>query len=141
MISHDLEGFLSKRKAMILTGLAAWAVSYAFAYYMSARQGSMYDPSFNYESVFTAAFIVSMFALALPYQAGERPLSKILMGIGKNTFGIFVIHKIFIWIIDKYFEFFSFGERLATCLVVLAASYLLTLLMNRIPVLKKLVMQ
>ena len=141
MISHDLDGFLKKRNVMILTGLAAWAVSYAFAYYMSARQGSMYDPSFNYESVFTAAFIVSMFALALPYQASGRPLSKLLLGIGRNTFGVFVIHKIFIWIIDKHFEVFSFGERLATCLVVLAASYLLTLLMNRIPGLKKLLMQ
>ena len=126
---------------MIFIGVAAWIVSYAFAYYMSAKQGSMYDPSFNYESVFTAAFIVSMFALALPYQANGKPLSKLLMGIGQNTFGIFVIHKIFIWIIDKHFEVFSFGERLATCLAVLAASYLATLLMNRIPVLKKLVMQ
>lgn len=141
MVSHDLEHFMEKRKVMILTGLAAWAVSYAFAYYMSARQGSMYDPSFNYESVFTAAFIVSIFALALPYQASGKPFSKLLMGIGKNTFGIFVIHKIFIWIIDRQFEVFSFGERLATCLVVLAASYLVTLLMNRIPVLRNLVMQ
>ena len=141
MISHDLEHFMEKRKVMILTGLAAWVVSYAFAYYMSARQGSMYDPSFNYESVFTAAFIISIFALALPYQASGKPISRLLMGIGKNTFGIFVIHKIFIWIIDRHFEVFSFGERLASCLAVLAASYLVTLLMNRIPVLKKLVMQ
>jgi surface polysaccharide O-acyltransferase-like enzyme len=141
MISHDLDRFLEKRRWMILTGLAAWVVSYAFAYYMSARQGSMYDPSFNYESVFTAAFIISMFALALPYQASGKPLSKLLMGIGQNTFGIFVIHKIFIWIIDRHFEVFSFGERLATCLVVLAASYLVTILMNRVPILKKMVMQ
>ena len=82
-----------------------------------------------------------MFALALPYQASGKPISRLLMGIGKNTFGIFVIHKIFIWIIDRQFEVFSFGERLATCLVVLAASYLVTLLMNRIPVLRNLVMQ
>ena len=141
MISHDLDRFLQKRKRMVFIGLAAWIVSFAFAYYMSAKQGSMYDPSFNYESVFTAAFIISMFALALPYQASGKPLSKLLMGIGQNTFGIFVIHKVFIWIIDRYFEVFSFGERLVTCLVVLAASYLVTLLMNRIPVLKKLVMQ
>ena len=82
-----------------------------------------------------------MFALALPYQASGKPLSKLLMGIGQNTFGIFVIHKIFIWIIDRHFEVFSFGERLATCLVVLAASYLVTILMNRVPILKKMVMQ
>ena len=82
---------------MILTGLAAWVVSYAFAYYMSARQGSMYDPSFNYESVFTAAFIISMFALALPYQASGKPLSKLLMGIGKNTFGIFNKYPNYRW--------------------------------------------
>ena len=141
MISHDLDRFLEKRRLMILTGVAAWGVSYAFAYYMSARQGSMYDPSFNYESVFTAAFILSIFALTLPYQASGKPLSKLLIGIGQNTFGIFVIHKIFIWIIDRHFEVFSFGERLTSCLVVLAASYFVTLLMNRVPVLKKMVMQ
>ena len=139
MISHDLDRFLEKRKLWILVGLVGWAASYAYSMYISIQQGTMADPSFNYESVFTAIFIVSLFALVLPYQASDKPLSKLMMGIGGNTFGIFVIHKIFIWIIEQYFTVFSFGERLLTCVVVTAASYLVTLLLKKIPILKKLV--
>ncbi len=140
VIAHDLDCFHEKRTRMVLAGLAAWALSYGFAYYMSSQQGSMYDPSFNYESAFTAVFIVAIFALVLPYEASGRPISRMLMEIGKNTFGIFVIHKIFIWIIEKYFDVFSFGERVATCVAVTAASYFLTVLMKKIPGLRKLVM-
>lgn len=139
MISHDLDRFMEKRRIMVFAGLAAWVLSYGFAYYMSAQQGSMYDPSFNYESAFTGVFIVAMFALALPYEASEKPFSRMLIAIGKNTFGIFVIHKIFIWIIGRYVDVFSFGERVATCLTVTAASYLVTVLMKKTPGLRKLV--
>ena len=139
MVSRDLEKFLKKRTVILLIGAAAWAASYGFAYYMSKQSETMYDPSFNYESVFTAIFIVALFALALPYQAGEGPVPRLLIGIGKNTFGIFVIHKVFIWIIDRYFAVFSLWERAVACAVVLGASYLLTLLMKKIPGLKKLV--
>ena len=139
MIGHDLDRFLERRKLWLLVGLIGWMISYVYSMYISMQQGTMADPSFNYESVFTAVFIVSLFALVLPYQANDKPISRLMMGIGRNTFGIFVIHKIFIWMIEQNFRVFSFGERLLTCVVVTAASYLLTMLMKKIPFLNKLV--
>ena len=139
MVYHYLNWVRKKRKLLILAGVLTWALAFCFARFMTAKLGRLYDPSFNYESIFTAGLILALFALVLPYQKSETPTSRLLISIGQNTFGLFVIHKIFIWLIAKIIPAEALWQRVTVCLLVFTGSYLVTLALKKTPGLHHLV--
>lgn len=131
--------FAKKRLLYGALGLVSWGCAFVYGFTLSNRIGSVYNPSFNYASVFMAVSLVGLYALALPYvNRGNLP-QRFVASVGQNTLGIYFCHYLFI------FTFFMIGfpatttQRILWFVYVFAASYIFTVVIKRIPVLRELV--
>lgn len=130
-----------RRRRMLLgaAGIVSWSWAFTLGYALSQRMGAVYDPTFNYNSVFMLCTLTGMFALALPYKNGGGLPGRFIAGVGQNTFGIYLSHFLFIFAIDRWFTLDTGLSRALATAAVFAASYAFVLLARRIPVVKRLV--
>lgn len=90
---------------------------------------------------------LSLFAICLSYKGKHRAINKIVMTISKNTLGIFILHYpvkvIFRLACPQLFAtgtiFCTLPGSLIYALIILAISLALTLLLKKIPLIRKLV--
>ena len=135
MIWNHIMWIQQHRKSLIFAGGMAWAMAYLYGYMMSMRIGEIYNPAYNYNSPFMLVMLIGLFALVLPYENKGKFVQKLLSSIGANTFGIYLSHFIFIFIIQKYYFYQNFGQGLLVYLIVFLCSYLFSILIKRIPIL------
>ncbi|MBT9848687.1 acyltransferase family protein [Blautia sp. MCC289] len=139
---NDLEiqgKLIAKRKKWIVIGALSWIGALGYAVCLSEKTGVLYSASFNYSSLFMLLFLLGLFALFLPYQKRNNLVDAFIASIGKNTFGIYLSHCIFIFTLQRFWTYSGFVERLIAFCIVFASSYVFTVIINRIPGLCKIV--
>lgn len=139
MIWKYREKLIAKRKKWIVIGVFSWIGALGYAVCLSEKTGVLYSASFNYSSLFMLLFLLGLFALFLPYQKRNNLVDAFIASIGKNTFGIYLSHCIFIFTLQRFWTYSGFVERLIAFCIVFASSYVFTVIINRIPGLCKII--
>ncbi len=136
MLWKYLPSIKEKRRVLGILGLLSWLIAGVLGFYLSRKNGITYNPAFNYGSLFMICFLVGFFALTLPYTSGNF-LKKGISSIGQHTFGMYVSHFLFIFLLNHYHAPLGLKERLAAYVVVCISSYLFSVIVERIPVLRE----
>lgn len=139
MIFHYLDVIRQKQALFGLVGILSWPLAFLYGYAMSRLTGKVYNASFNYASIFMTFFLIGLIALTCTYKNGGNPIQKLIASVGQNTFGIYLSHMIFISIVTRFFYINSGITRIAAFLAVFVASYLFSLVIRKIPGLRRLV--
>lgn len=109
---------------------------------MSKSNGELYDIVwFGYDSIPTLCMVISLFIISLRYKENHRILK--LIGItGRNSLGIYFTHVIWGNVFLKYFRQLPYSDNIITNvlfgLFILLISLISVLLLNKVPVVKKL---
>lgn len=139
MIYHYLPKLKEHRILLSVVGLLSWPVATFYGYLLSTKWGFVYNPSYNYGSVFMVLFITGFMMFTLPFDGNKNIICKFICSLGKNTFGIYVIHVIYLRIYLLFFTINTLDQRVLAFCSILLASYLTTLLLSKIPGVKKII--
>ena len=138
MMNYYHKKIQEKRLLLSVVGLVSWLLAFVFGYTLSLRYGWVYNPAFNYGSVFMAFSLVGMYAITLPYENKGKLYQKIIASVGQNTFGIYLVHYVFIFIVHRFFILDTWLMRSAAFVIIFIASHIFSLLLRRIPGAKQL---
>jgi surface polysaccharide O-acyltransferase-like enzyme len=138
MLWHKMDRIKEYRARLSLLGGLSWIVAFAIGYEISRRNGTTYNPAFNYGSIFMIAFVVGMFAFTLPFQKNCL-WKRLLASVGQNTFGMYFTHFLFIFVLSRFWDYSEGYPRLLAYGIVVVGSYLLTLVMQKIPYVRQLI--
>lgn len=136
MIRHYFERIKSKKKAFIGLGIISWVCAVIYGYYISVKSGKVFDQSFNYCSPFIFLTILGLFAAVSDYEVTNQ-IDRLLAGIGKNTFQIYIVHKLILNIVKVLRPDVLQSQRLISFIVVTCISYILALAINKVPPIKR----
>lgn len=91
----------------------------------------------GYDTVFNLLNVLFIFTLCLNFKKDN----KLIKAISCNTLGIYFIHGLFITLIERFFinALNNFGMSIVTAFIVLLCSFLVSFIMKKIPLIKKLV--
>lgn len=127
----------------IIIGIISIGLTFILEVMVSKTSNYMVSGSFNYGTIFTAAIIISLFALLYKYDDNkEHFYNKFLMDIGKNSLGIYLVHKIIITVLNIYVPIFKEHNMLNKVLLpicVLIISYMIVKIIQKIPKVRKIV--
>ena len=132
------EWIKKNRVVVSVAGLVSWPVAFCVGFYLSKCNGVTYNPAFNYGSIFMVCFLLGFFALTIPYESNTL-ISKFVNSIGKNTFGMYLSHFLFIFIINHNWVLVDMKSRFIAYCIVCLGSYLFSIVIREIPVLKSIV--
>ncbi len=137
MIWHYYDRVKEKKVLLSVVGVLSWPAAFGVGFALSKLWGYTYNAAFNYGSIFMVLFILGFFALTADYQC-NNPVKRFVSSVGTNTFGMYFSHWLFIFLIDRYFVSLR-DHRLLMYLCVVAASYLFSVIVGKIPYVKKLI--
>lgn len=120
-------------------GLGFWGI------YCSRVSGEPWDLVYDaYNTVFTLVNVLCLFVLSLNYKGQHDFLRRGIALISVNTMGIYFIHELYIHMTRMYVQTITplhnaWGEMVYG-IVILAVSLMTSLLLKKIPILKRLVL-
>lgn len=127
-----------KIKITIVTaGLFSLAISFIYGVYFSKLNNIMIADSFNYGTIFLAAFILSLYVIFSNINIKSGITKKIISSIGSSTLGIYFLHILVIRLLHNLS--FVPNKRVFTIFASFIISYIITIIFKKIPLLKKLV--
>lgn len=132
---HYLEWIKRYRKILSVVGFVSCPMAFGVGFYLSKCNEVTYNPAFNYGSVFMVLFLVGFFAFSMPYKC-TSVIDKLINSIGQNTFGMYLSHFLFIFIINRNCMLVGMKSRLIAYCAVCIASYLFSVIIRKIPILK-----
>ena len=140
LIKKNLAFIDKHRNAFLLIGLFGQFIPFYYGYSMSIKLNNLWGGSHIYSSIFMPLFITSLFCLALYYDVKQYCISIIRL-ISENTFGIYFLHTIIIVFIRAVYPFKAkyFINRLVFTFIVFMLSLLISICIQHIPKLKKLI--
>lgn len=128
------------RKQLVFVGVLSSACVIALAIYLSCKTGMLQSTGFNYSSIFMTGIMVGLMGAFLPANGKNTLICKIINSFGSSTLGIYLLHFIIIWLFSRYLVFEdSFLFRLLKCVLIILISYLLTIVIRRIPIIRKII--
>ena len=140
IIYKNLNFLKQKRLLFILLGLISFLLAFGYGYYMSINLKQVFQEWFNSNSLFMTIMILGYFALTINYENKNNIFNKLITSIGQNTLGIYLAHFIFLFIAWNY-KIVTFIDKLLVFTFVFFASYTLTIILGKIPILKKLIIK
>ena len=128
---------LSENIRKIIYALGLMCVISIIVVEQFTRTLSMYS-SYN---IVVLIYAVSVFTFCSYNYKGSDNKNKIILHFSKHTFGIYLIHPLILYLFDKFIpcNIFIPAYILIEWLVCLSVSYLISYILSKIPVLKKLV--
>jgi surface polysaccharide O-acyltransferase-like enzyme len=129
------------KKKILLCGIISYIISLLYGISNSLINNRVISGSFNCETVFMIPIIISIFILCMNYKNKGSFINKIIKSVGMNTMGIYLIHIIVINVINKInlISNHNIIFRGVNTFVVLTLSYLMSLIISKIPYLKKII--
>lgn len=124
----------------VMLGLISWIIAIAFGYTMSKLNNKTYTENFNYNQIYLIITIIGLYALSTLYiNKNNNLLNRFITSVGKNTMGIYLIHCIILEILKKYINIWnaSFFQRLVISFDVLIISWLISIMIMKIPKINK----
>ena len=141
--SKETKEKIEEKKVRIkwsLIGLGAWIMALLYAITISKLKNKMYASNFNFESVFILLSIIGMYAFTYKYKDNNKWYNNLITCIGKNSLGIYLVHIIIIRLIDKlYVGEITMLYKIAKISIVLIISLIVTLIIKKIPKVKKII--
>ena len=141
IIYKNIQYIKEKRLMFILFGIVSFGCAFFYGYYMSVKNYEVFQPWFNSNSVFMTFIILGFLALTLSYKNNGKIIHKFISNVGGNTLGIYLSHFIFLFIAWNYFNVSTFAQKILVSLFVFWGSYVLTIILGKIPYLKKLLIK
>lgn len=127
------------RLIMFMIGIISWIAAFALAILMSKTTGKQVASNFNYSSIFMAAMMIGLYAITYKYVNKNHFYNKMIMDIGKNTLGIYLIHKILTIAGLSVIKQNSYSQNLLFSIIIFITSYVLVKMIKRIPIIKKMI--
>ncbi|MBP3831478.1 MAG: acyltransferase [Clostridia bacterium] len=124
----------------VMLGLISWIIAIAFGYTMSKLNNKTYTENFNYNQIYLIITIIGLYALSTLYiNKNNNLLNRFITSVGKNTMGIYLIHCIILEILKKYINIWnaSFFQRFVISFDVLLISWLISIMIMKIPKVNK----
>ena len=124
----------------VMLGLISWIIAITFGYTMSKLNNKTYTENFNYNQIYLIITIIGLYALSTLYiNKNNNLLNRFITSVGKNTMGIYLIHCIILEILKKYINIWnaSFFQRLVISFDVLIISWLISIMIMKIPKINK----
>lgn len=137
MIYHYYDWIISKKKQIICLGIVSTMLAFVYGYFMSKASGAIFDQTFNYGTVFEFFIMLAWFAGTANFNSNKNILTKTISVIGKNTFAIYIIHKIFIRLFKSFLPIFFMDHRMIVYVIVLILSTIFAVIAPKIPILRK----
>lgn len=124
----------------VMLGLISWIIAITFGYTMSKLNNKTYTENFNYNQIYLIITIIGLYALSTLYiNKNNNLLNRFITSVGKNTMGIYLIHCIILEILKKYINIWnaSFFQRFVISFDVLIISWLISIMIMKIPKVNK----
>lgn len=135
VLYKNINKIKEKRILAIIIGILSWILAFVYGYYVSIQKGYTFNGYFNRDSLFMVFTIIGWFALTMNYK-GNGLFGKIINSIGKNTFGIYVIHNFMVEVFKLIIPTYCILFRLLSLLCIFISTYLVTLIIKKTPKLK-----
>lgn len=134
------EWLTAHSKRLIALGVLS-AVGVCFvAVFLSYKTGELQSTGYNYSSIFMTGIMTGLMGAFLPIKRKNTLWHRLFESFGSSTLGMYLLHFIVIWLLDLYYvpdDLFVY--RLLKCVIVILLCYILTLIIKRIPYLRKIV--
>ena len=129
------------RIVIMIIGLAFYIFSILFTSYIFKFKNIDFTNNYIYGRITLAFIICGIFALLYTYKSTNRFYNIFIKSVGENTLGIFVMHLPIMMLLKKIsiLNLQKLSSRIFLFLLVFIVSYLLTILIKKIPVVKKIV--
>lgn len=153
-LQHRARNFWNKRRLVILwTVNIAAILTASYMTYLKAKATGVCDEANSeaFHSTFVAVNCVSIFASCQYFSQHVKlsePIRKMILSVGSCTFGIYLLHLLFMEIpevrilLDVFRNQWNLNAMvsgLLYCVCIFLMGYLTTLLMKRIPLIRKLI--
>ena len=138
IISHYKNEIHKHRILLSIIGFLSWPSAFCVGYYISKSRNELFDPSFNYNTIFIIFFVVGLFAITDNYRTKNTILHTFISHLGQQTFGMYCVHFIFICYIRSHFSIDTMKNRITAYVFVVLLSLLFSEVTSRIPVIRKL---
>lgn len=137
-IFENKDWFENSKSVLIscIIGFISWIIAICFGLIISILQNETFANNYNYEQIFLVFTIIGMYGLSTLYvNKNNNIINKFITSVGRNTMGIYLIHTFIIEIINKnmYIWQFDFWIRLLIAFGVFLASWIISLIIMKIP--------
>lgn len=131
---------LNKNKTVILAlgYLVPVAISAAVTYFVSCQKGELFDAMTWYRSIFIIIAAFSLFILIIANE--DRFKSRLIPKVSKYSFGIYLIHMLFFYLLKDNFDIIKYNAAITIPLltiIIYGVSLLACFIISKIPVIKK----
>ena len=130
-------------KQIMIIFIIGMSILFLYGVMMSNSSKEIYDNVWNgYDTIMTLLVSISIFILSYVAKNKLDKVSGIIQLIGENTLGIYFIHRIVGSVLKPYYITLTFStsilSNLIFGLIVMAISFMITLVLKRIPIIKSL---
>lgn len=141
--AKDIRQNKKKSYAMIIIAIYSYVIHIVYGLLMSKSNQKVYDIVwYGYSSVFVLLMCVVIFIFAKEMKIRSKRIADMLLLVGGNTLGIFLLHRFIGKILGVYIDLGRYknlvlANILYACIIA-AISLLLVLIAKRIPLIKEL---
>lgn len=133
------------RKLMYAAGVVATVATIWLTDWYSARLGTQSSHFYAYLSINVVSMSAALFVFvryALAKRSPKEWTARIITGISKHSFGIYLVHYLVLKVLNSVFKLNSRSGDPVLCVVgltilIFVISYVISVILNKIPVLKK----
>lgn len=130
---------LQKKKQLAAAAAVSWAAACAIGIFLSHGTGMVYNRAFNYGSVFMTVIVLGLFSILYGVSPDYRPV-RLMAFIGQRTMSIYLIHFVFVFIMDRLYPGGTGSlVKLLFLVLAVAGSICIGEIIKRIPVLRSLI--
>lgn len=139
-IEENMENI--KTYIFIIALIIGQSLLFAYSVIMTISNGVTFDIVFpGYDTIMTLIMSISIFVISFKLEDKLSKLSGILKIIGDNTLGIYFIHEIVGWALIGYYRSIPYSTNIFMNIgfgfVVMGISLLISLIIKKIPIIKK----
>lgn len=125
----------------LILGIVCWFFAFAYGVVMSKINNSLYTNNYNYKEVMLMFTILGFLFIFMKLNIKNKYIKNAIISVSDNSMGIYLIHTIIIALLNLLFPFGEYGllVRALTTLMVVILSWLLAIILRKIPLVNKLI--
>lgn len=133
IIYAEKNKFLNKR--ILIYGILSWIIAFVYGVLMSKINNTLYMNNYNYSQIMLMLTILGFVYISMKLNIKNKFIKEIITSISKNSMGIYLLHMIFISLINVFFPYDGYGLiiRALITIVVVMLSWLLSIIIKKIP--------
>lgn len=139
-IVYNEKDKICNNKALIL-GVISWAFAFAYGVIMSKINNTLYTDNYNYGQMMLMFTILGFLFIFTKLNIKNKYIKNAIISVSDNSMGIYLIHTVIIALINLIFPFCEYGllVRALSTLIIVILSWLLAIILRKIPLVNKLI--